>query len=436
VNAASQAQLDVSVESKPGLERSVVVRVPIDQIEQQVDQRLTRVGKTARLKGFRPGKVPQKVLRQHYGGQVRQEVVSDVIRSSLARALAQEQLNAAGGPAIELLKDGGDSYLAYRATFEVFPEVTLRPLSELSFDVPSVEIADSDVDEVLERLRDQRAELEVVDRPSKADDRITVDFKGTVDGEPFEGGQGEDVAILIGAGQVIDDFDAALVGLSAGESRSADVAFPDDYPVAELAGKQAVFEITAKQVEEKILPALDEEFAEQFGVAGGGVEGLRKDVRTNMQRELDQRLKAETRRSALEALREAHSIDVPRALVEDEISMLQQSTMRQLGINDADKAPPREEFRETARRRAALALLIQELIRERELKADRARIDARISELASGYENPQQAAQQYRASRELMAQIESGVLEEQVVELLADEAQTTSKAVEFAEFMR
>jgi trigger factor len=436
VNAASQAQLDVSVESRSGLERSVVVRVPIDQIEQQVDQRLTRVGKTARLKGFRPGKVPHKVLRQHYGGQVRQEVVSDVIRSSLARALAQEQLNAAGGPAIELLKDGGDSHLAYRATFEVFPEVKLRPLSELSFDVPSVEIADSDVDEVLERLREQSADLEVVDRPSRADDRITVDFSGTIDGEPFEGGQGEDVAILIGAGQVIDDFDAALVGLSAGESRTAEVSFPDDYPAAELAGKQAVFEITAKQVEEKVLPALDDDFAAKFGVAEGGVEGLRTDVRANMQRELDQRLRAETRRSALEALREAHSIDVPKALIEDEISMLQQSTMRQLGIDDAAKAPPREEFRETASRRAALALLIQELIRERELKADRARIDARISELAAGYENPQQAAQQYRASRDLMAQIESGVLEEQAVELLADEAQTTPKAVEFSEFMR
>jgi len=436
VNAAIPETLDVSVESKTGLERSVVVRVPSDQIEQQIDQRLTRVAKTARLKGFRPGKVPQKVLRQHYGGQVRQEVVSDVIRASFARALAQERLNAAGGPSIEVLDDGGGSHFAYRATFEIFPEVTLKPLSELRFEIPSVAIADSDVDDVLAKLREQRAEFEDVDRPSRGDDRITIDFKGTIDGEPFAGGQGEDVAILIGAGQVIDDFDAALVGLTVGETRSADVAFPADYPAAELAGKKAVFEITAKGIAEKVLPTLDDEFAAKFGVTEGGIEGLRQEVRANMARELEARVKAETRRSALEALREAHSIAVPRALVEDEITSLQRSTMRQLGIDDPAKAPGRDEFREMAGRRAALALLVQELIHSRELKADPARVDARIAELSAGYENPQRAAQQYRASRDLMAQIEAGVLEEQVVEIMAEEAQTTAKAVEFSEFMR
>ncbi|HSG64134.1 MAG TPA: trigger factor, partial [Gammaproteobacteria bacterium] len=370
MNAATSNAVDVSVEARAGLERSVTVRVPKDEIEQQVTQRLAKVAKTARLKGFRPGKVPAKVVRQHYGSQVRQEVMSDVIRSSLARALAQEKLQAAGGPSIELLGDGSGGHFAYRATFEVYPKVELRPLAELSFEVPEVEIGESDVDEVIEKLREQRADLELVDRKSQADDRITIDFKGTMDGEPFEGGEGEDVSIFVGTGQVIDDFDAALVGLAPGETKVADVKFPDDYPVAELAGKKAVFEITAKRVEQKVLPVVDEAFAEKFGVTEGGVEGLRKEVRANMERELEARRKTIMRRHALDSLVAAHSIPVPKALVEDEITMLQRSTMQQMRISDEAKAPPREEFRESAQRRIAMALLVQELIRTRDLHID------------------------------------------------------------------
>jgi trigger factor len=439
VNAANTSALDVSVEAGAGLERSVVVRVPNEQIEQQVTQRLARVGKTARLKGFRPGKVPAKVLRQHYGGQVRQEVVSDMIRASLSQALAQEKLNAAGGPSIELLGEGGESHLAYRATFEVYPEIELKPLSELSFEVPEVTIADADVDEVIEKLRDQRADLETVERAAAAGDRIVIDFVGSIGGEPFEGGQGEDVAIFVGAGQVIEDFDAALEGLAAGQTKSATVKFPDDYPAEALAGKQAVFEITAKQVEQKVLPPLDDAFAEKFGIAEGGVDKLRSEVRANMERELESRRKSETKRAALESLLAANSIEVPKALVEDEMSAIQHSTMQQMGIKDHDHdhehAPPREGFRGAATRRIALALLVQELIRTRDIKIDSARVARRIDELAAGYENPRQAVQQYRGSRELMAQIESGVLEDQVVDLLVEEAKITPKPVAFAEFM-
>jgi len=436
VNAVTSNALDVSVEAKAGLERSVVVRVPNDEIEQQVTQRLARVGKTARLKGFRPGKVPAKVLRQHYGGQVRQEVVSDVIRASLAQALAQEKLNAAGGPSIEVLREGGDTHFAYRATFEVYPEIELAPLDRLSFEVPAVEISEADVDVVIERLRDQRAELETVDRKARKDDRIVVDFSGTIDGKPFEGGEGEEIAIIVGGGQVIEDFDAALVGLSAGETTSAEVTFPADYPAAELAGKKAVFEITVHRVEQKVLPPLDEAFAEKFGVAEGGVDALRKEVRANMERELEARRRLEIKRQALDSLLNANTIEVPRALVEDEISALQHSAMHQLGIEDHSKAPPRDQFRDSAQRRIALALLVQELIRTREIKVDAERVSQRIEELAAGYDNPRQAAQQYRASRELMAQIESGVLEDQVVDLLVSEASTKPRSVSFEDFMR
>lgn len=436
MNAASSDALDVSVEAKSGLERAVTVRVPSQEIEQQITSRLAKVGQTARLKGFRPGKVPQKVLRQHYGGQVRQEVVSDVIRSSLARALAQEQLNAAGGPSIELLPETGDSHFAYRATFEVYPEVELKPLGDLKFDTPEVEIADSDVDDVIERLRDQRAEFETVERQAQKDDRVVIDFVGKIDGEVFEGGEGNQVPIVVGAGQVIEDFDKALVGLAAGDTKTAKVKFPKDYPAEQLAGKKAVFEITALRVEQKQLPELDDEFAKLFGVEEGGVEALRTDVRTNMERELEARKRSEVKRRAFDSLLAANSVDLPKALIEDEISSLQSAAMQQLGIKEADKAPPREGFREHAERRTALALLVQELIREREIEVDAARVTARIEELASGYENPQQAAQQYRASRELMAQIESGILEEQCVDLLVEEAKTTPESIKFAEFMQ
>jgi trigger factor len=436
VNAASSDALDVSVEAKAGLERAMTVRVPSQEIEQQITLRLTKVGRTARLKGFRPGKVPQKVLRQHYGGQVRQEVVSDVIRSSLARALAQEQLNAAGGPSIELLPEAGDSHFAYRATFEVYPEVELKPLSGLKFETPDVEIKESDVDDVIERLRDQRAEFETVERKAQKDDRIVIDFVGTIDGEAFEGGEGNEVGIIVGAGQVIEDFDKALVGLGAEDTKTAKVKFPKDYPAGELAGKKAVFEIKALRVEQKVLPELDDDFAKQFGVEEGGVEALRKDVQTNMERELEARRRTEIKRRAFDSLLAANSVDLPKALIEEEISSLQQAAMQQLGIQDAEQAPPRENFREPAERRTALALLVQELIRSREIKVDSSRVNERIEELAVGYENPQQAAQQYRASRELMAQIESGVLEEQCVDLLAEEAKTTPESIAFEEFMR
>jgi len=436
VNSVSADALDVSVEAKPGLERSVTVRVPSEEIEQQVTVRLAKVGRTAKLKGFRPGKVPQKVLRQHYGGQVRQEVVSDVIRSSLARALAQEQLNAAGGPSIELLPEAGDSHFAYRATFEVYPDIELKPLGDLKFETPDVEVNDDDIDDVLGRLRDQRADLETVERKSQKDDRVVVDFVGTIDGEPFEGGEGNEVAILVGSGQVIEDFDKALVGLAAGDTKSAKVKFPKDYPAEHLAGQKAVFEITTLRVEQKVLPELDDTFAKQFGVEEGGVTALREDVRTNMERELETRRKTETKRQALDSLLAANPVDLPKSLIENEISTLQAAAMQQLGIKDAEQAPPREDFKEPAERRTALALLVQELIRAREIKVDAARVNNRIEELAAGYENPQQAAQQYRASRELMAQIESGVLEDQVVDLLAEEAKTKPKSIAFEEFMR
>ena len=424
------------MEVQKGLERRITVRVPAAEIEQQVDSRLQQVGRTARLKGFRPGKIPAKVVRQRYGGQVRREVMSDVIRASYTKALAQEQLNPAGGPSIEPLSVGEDeSHFSYRATFEVYPEIALKPISTLSIDTPKVTVEDADVAVMLEELRDQQAEWCTVERKAAADDRVVVDFSGTLGGQPFEGGQGTEVPIVMGAGQVVRDFEKALRGLSAGQSTSAKVKFPKDYPSAELAGKKAVFDIAVLRVEEKKLPEVDEAFLKKLGIEDGGLDALQLQLRQNMERELKQRLRAETRNRALDALLRANRIEVPKALVEERIGALQAEAMRRLGVEDPEKAPPRAEFTDSATHRVTLSLLVQKLIEDNEIKLDRKRVEERIAELVAPYEKPDEAARIYRSNRDLMVQLESSVLEEQIVDFILQHAKTREKPEGFKAFM-
>lgn len=435
MDTANTNAVDVSVEVQKGLERRMTVRVPAAQIEQEVDIRLKKVGRTARLKGFRPGKIPAKVVRQHYGGQVRQEVMTDVIRASYARALAQEKLNPAGGPNIEPLPVESDEHFSYRATFEVYPEIELKATDTISVETPKVEFEESDVDEMIEKLREQQAEWQTVERKSANDDRVVVDFSGKLAGKPFEGGEGKEVPIVVGAGQVIDDFDKALKGVSAGQTKSAKVKFPKDYPSEELAGKKAVFDITILRVEGKSLPELDEEFLKKMGIEEGGVEALKDQLRKNMERELKDRLRAETKNRALDGLLQVNSIEIPNALVEEEINVMQAEAMRRFRIEDPEKAPPRSEFQDAARRRVTLSLLVQELIKENEIELDRKRVEARIADLVAPYEKPEEAARIYRSNRELMVQLESGVLEDQVVDFILEKAKTKEKVASFKEFM-
>jgi trigger factor len=436
MNAATN-NYEVSVETAGGLERRMTIRVPNAEIEREIEARLAKVGRTARLKGFRPGKVPKKVVRQYYGGQVREEVLSDVIRATYARAIQDQKLNPAGGPRIEPLPaEGADaSHFAYRAIFEVFPEVAIAPFDQLQIERPQVSIEDSDVDAMLEKLRAQRAEWRVVERPAADGDRVTVDFKGRIDNEPFEGGEGTDVKIVVGDGKVLADFDSALRGTAAGTQKTATVQFPEKYGVENLAGKTAEFDITVKAVEELELPPLDEQFAAAFGVTEGGIEKLRQEVRANMERELAERIKAETKTRTFDALLKANQVTVPRTLVEQEITSLQVDAMRQMGIDDPKKAPPRERFEDLALRRVTIGLLIQELIKNHGIKLDRDRVEQRIKELSAPYENPEEAAQFYRGNRGMMAQVEAAVLEDQVVDFLLEQAKTTDRTIGFREFM-
>lgn len=429
------SNVDVSVEQPGGLERRLTIRVPSEEVEREIEQRLQKVGRTARLKGFRPGKVPKKVVRKRYGGQVRQEVLSEVVRTGYTQAIEKTQLNPAGAPRVEALPETDGEHFSFRATVEVFPEIELGDLGELEIERPSVEISDADVDAMLEKLRAQRAEWREVERKAGEGDRVVVDFAGSVEDEPFEGGEAKEVPIVIGSGQVLEDFDKALKGMAAGETKTAKVKFPKDYSREDLAGKTAKFEITAHRVEEQVLPEIDEEFAKAFGVEEGGVDTLRSEVRANMQRELDERLKTETKTRAFDALLNANPVTTPRALVDEEINNMRSEAMRRMGAQDASQAPPPEQFEQAAQRRVAVGLLVQELIRSNGIELDRARVQQRIEELVAPYEDPQEAAQIYHQSQELMAQVESSVLEDQVVEFLLDRAKVTDRTQSFEEFM-
>ena len=432
---ATQSQLDISVESAEGLKRRITVRVPNAEIDREVDVRLKQMGKTARLKGFRPGKVPPNVVRKRYGGQIRQEVLGDVIRSSFSHAVSQKRLNPAGGPAIEPLAGPDDSHFAYRATFEVYPDIEIGDMTALGFETPEVSIEDSDVAKMVERLRKQKGSWTTVERKAKDGDRVVVDFLGKIGKEAFEGGEGKNVKIVLGAGQVIADFEKALIGVTAGEEKTAKVKFPKDYGVADLAGKRASFEITVHHVEELKLPEVDDEFIATFGVAEGGIEAFHADVRKNMQRELDERLRATRKNNVLDALHDAHPIELPTNLVAQESQALQQEAQRRMGVKDPAQAPPVANFRPIAEKRVRLSLLVQALIEKEKIDVDREQIEARIQELASPYEEPEEAAQLYRSNRELMTQIESSVLEDQVVSFLIETGKTKFNTMSFDEFM-
>ncbi len=427
--------MQVSVEQTGALERRMEVSVPRERIEQAVDERLKRVSRTAKLKGFRPGKAPLKVIRQQFGAQVRQEVLSDLMQSSFSEAVTQQKLNPAAGPRIEPLAVAPDEDLRYRATFEIYPEVVLKGLEDLTVSRPRAEVTEADVDAMVENLRGQRPRFEAVERESRDTDRVTMDFVGLVDGEAFEGSKGDDVAVLLGGGRMLKDFESGIVGMKSGERRQVEVRYPDDYHNASLAGRTARFDVQVKKVEERRLPDLDEDFCREYGVTEGGMEQLRREVTDNMKRELEQNVRARVKQQLLERLLAANPLDVPKALVEAQVRDMQLDSARRMGAKDASQIPPPDPFVEPARRRVALGILIGEFIRTRDVKLDRERVEARLAEAAAGFADPDAFAKNYRQNPEAMRQIESLVLEEQVVDRLLELARVTDEPATFKDVM-
>jgi len=427
--------MQVSVETTSALERRMEVSVPRERIEQAIDERLKRVGRTVKLKGFRPGKVPPKVVKQQFGAQVRQEVLSDLMQSSFAEAVTQEKLNPAAGPRIEPLSVGPDEDLKYRATFEIFPQIELQGVEGIAVTRPAAEVTEADVDAMVQNLREQRPKFDPVDRACREGDRVTMDFEGQIDGAAFEGSKGDDVAVLLGGGRMLKAFEAGITGLRAGERKSIEVPYPADYHNTALAGKVASFDVHVKKVDEKRLPDLDEEFCREYGVVEGGIEQLRSEVADNMRRELGENVRARMKQQLLDALLAANPTEVPKSLVDAQVREMQIEAARRMGAKDASQVPPPDPFVETARRRVALGLLVGELIKSRGLKIDRARVDTRLADLASSYPDPDAIIKAYRQNADALRQVENMVIEDQVVDLLLEHAKVTDQAATFKDVM-
>jgi trigger factor len=425
----------VSVETSGALERRMRVQVPAEQIESRIDERLKAVGRSAKLEGFRPGKVPAKVIRKRFGKQVRQEVISELMQSSYAEALQREQLTPAGNPSIEPGDIGEGKDLTYTAVFEVFPEVELKNLDKIEVSVPEVEIGEPDVDEMLESLRRQRATWEPVERAAKDGDQVVVDFEGKLDGEVFEGGTGEDVQIQLGAGQMLPDFEKGLKGVKAGDAKTFKVKFPKDYPAEALAGKKAEFSVQVKSVSEEMLPPLDDELAAAFGVEEGGLDKLREEVEKNMRQELGTKIKSDIKDQVLNQLLDLNTLDVPQAMVREEAHSMQHDAMRRMGIESHDQAPPQENFLPGAERRVKLGLLMQEFVKSEALKVDPDRVKAKMEELFAGYDDSEGLMANYLNDQKFLQQIEPMVLEEQAIDLLRERGKQKPRSVAFKEYM-
>jgi trigger factor len=411
------------------------VELPAERIKQEVDSRLKSVGRTAKLKGFRPGKVPPKVVKQRYGKKIREEVLSELMQKSYTDAVMQENLNPAGGPKIEPEVSKDKDSFAYVATFEIMPKVELKNLDKIKIDVPEVTIDDSDMDDMILKLRKQKASWEPVERKSAEGDRVIVDFTGTLKGEAFDGGTGSEVPVVLGEGQMLPDFEKALFGIKAGDKKSFKVKFPKDYHAEDLAGKKVDFAIETHSVEEQILPEVDDSFAEAFEVKEGGIEQFMQDVRENMTRESDAKVKNDVREQVMAALLDANEIDIPNTLKHQEMHSMQHESMQRMGIEDHDQAPPIENFAEMAERRVRLSLLLSQLIADQGLTVDADKVRERVEEMCAGYENAEDMVDMYMSNPQIVQQIEPMVLEQQAIEWLLENGKTSKKKVAFTKYM-
>jgi trigger factor len=427
--------MQVNVQTTGSLERRMEVSVPKEEIEQAIAERLKRVSRTAKLKGFRPGKAPIKVIRQQFGEQVRQEVLSDIVQQSFSRAVTEANLVPAAGPRIEPIASGPDEDLKYRAVFEVLPEIVLKEVDGLAVNRPVAEVSESDIEAMVQNLREQRPSFNEVDRESREGDRVTMDFEGLIDGKAFEGSKGDDVAVILGAGRMLKDFETGILGVKADEKKQIAVRYPDEYHNKDLAGRTANFSVHVKKVEEKLLPPLDDAFCLEYGVTEGGLEQLLSEVADNMRRELADNVRSRLKQQVFDRFLEANPVDVPNALVQQQVRDMQIDTARRMGAKDAAQVPPAEPFVEPARRRVALGMLVNELVKTRGIKIDRSRVEARLGELAATYPDPDAVLKAYRQNPDAMRQVEGMVLEDQVVDYLLERAAVTEQPSTFKELM-
>jgi trigger factor len=427
--------MQVKVESTGTLERKMRVELPVEHIQKEVDTRLKSVGKTAKIKGFRPGKVPAKVVKQHYGKQIRQEVLAELMQKSYTDALVQENLNPAGSPQIEEDDNSDGSGFAYTATLEVMPEVELKGLDKISLERPDVTIGDKDLDAMIDKLRQQKATWSMVERASKEGDRVVCDFSGELKGEVIEGGQGTKVPVILGEGQMLPDFEKGLTGVKAGDETNFKVKFPKDYQAEDLQGQKVDFSIVVHTVEETSLPPADDALAEMFNVEEGGLERFKQDVRENMEREAEQKVKSDIRDQVMNGLVEANPIEIPQTLKQQEMHSMQHDAMRRLGVEDHDQAPPLENFSEMADNRVRLGLLIRQLIADQGISVDQTQVRAHVEEMCAGYENIEEMVEMYMSNPQFLQQVEPMVLEQSAISWLIENGKAKTKKFSFTDYM-
>ncbi|MGB2426340.1 MAG: trigger factor [Alteromonas sp.] len=430
--------MQVSVETTEGLQRRLTITVPADAIDSAVKSRLQQLAKTQRINGFRPGKVPVSVIKKRYGTAVRQEVASDVMQRNFYEAIMQEKITPAGYPAFELKNDKDGEDFSFVASFEVYPDIEVKDVDKMKVEKPVVEIEDKDLDNMMVTLQKQHAEWKEVKRKAKKDDRVVIDFVGTIDGEEFEGGKAEDFTLELGKDRMIPGFEKGLVGAKKGEEVVTEVTFPEDYHAEALKGKAASFAISVKKVEGQALPKVNDDFAKLFGVEEGGVDALRDEVRKNMQRELDQTLKAQLKENVIAALLEKNEIDLPQALVDQEVDALREQAKQrfeQQGQGQNLPELPADLFMDNAKRRVSVGLLLGEVIKQQELQVESERVEALIESMASAYEDPTEVVEYYKANEELMQQMNNVALEEQAIEWIAANAKTKEVKKAFDEIM-
>ena len=430
--------MQVSVETTQGLERRLTISVPADTVDVEVKNRLRQVSKTQRINGFRPGKVPPSVIQKRYGKSVRQEVAGEIMQRNFVDAIIAEKINPAGRPSFVAKSNEDGKDLEFEATFEVYPVVELKDLEKIAVERPKVEVTDSDLDEMFVTLQKQHQTWKENKRKTKKGDKLTLDFTGRVDGEEFEGGKAEGFELELGAGRMIPGFEKEITGMKAGDEKTIKVTFPDDYHAENLKGKDAEFDIVVHKTEGAELPKVDEEFAKLFGIEEGGVEALRTEVSKNMTRELSQAVKAKVKEQVIEGLLAGHELDLPSALVAQEVDVVRQQAMQRFkGQMDPKNLPelPAEMFTEQAEKRVKIGLLLGEVIKVNELKVDETKVNELIASAASAYEDPKEVVEYYANNKELMQQMQNVALEEQAVELLVEKAKVKDKKASFNDIM-
>ena len=428
--------MQVSVESTSALERRLTIGVPAERIESEVTKRLQQTARRAKVPGFRPGKVPMSVIRQRYEDSARQEALGDLIQSSFYEAIVAEKLNPAGAPSVEpkVFEKGKD--LEYVATFEIYPEIQVAGFEGITVERPQAEVSEADVDNMLDILRKQNTRFEAVERAAENGDQLNIDFVGKIEGEAFAGGSAKGTALVLGSGRMIPGFEDALVGAKAGEERVITPTFPEDYQNLELAGKTAEFTVMVNAVAAPVLPELNEQFFALFGASEGGLEGFRAEVRKNMERELRQAIKSKVKNQVMEGLLAANPVELPRALVANEVQRLRVQAVQQFGGNIKPEQLPAELFEEQAKRRVSLGLIIAEVVKQAELKPDDARVRELIEEMASAYQEPEQVVAWYYKNEQQLGEVRSVVLEEQVVDTVLQKAKVTDKPVSYEEAVK